>query len=178
MPSAPPVIYTPPSPGSPPGAAVAIYAPPSGTPAVPPGIHSPPGSGIVTGVAQVETLVILAGYPAGALGYIFSVDETDVSTSFDTLGLNNASHGTINNLAAALRAAIPTDSYLNGRYVVSGTGANVVITRRFPYLPNDPGLSISLRIYPSGGGSTLTTSTHTTAGVATLPAAPPAVFTP
>ena len=79
--------------------------------------------------------------------------------------LTVAAHTTAALIAAAFRTAIQNDSFLNGLFTVSGSGADVVITDRL-YRQNDPTRNILMENYTCTGITNGPTSGDTTAGVA------------
>jgi len=129
----------------------------------------------VTGVAQIETATIVA-----ASGCTSNGDMTLVVTSAGMAGtpknvvvpLTTAAHTTAALIAAAARTALATDSAVNGRFEIGGTGADITLTRRGTtvsdltlYYANDATLNLAI---PAGLGVTAAaTSADPTAGVAT-----------
>lgn len=135
----------------------------------------------VAGTRQVETATVVAASGitgngnaevivtgAGITGSPVTV-TVPVTTALNTASL----------LGAALRAGVSANAAITELYDVSGTGADIVLTRKatdtytpgtlsFPiYAANDATLNIATQNGTCTGITTAATSTNTTAGVAT-----------
>lgn len=128
----------------------------------------------VTGVCQIETTTVIA--PSGCTfsgTLIVTVVLVDNSGPLSIgVPLTVASHTTAALIASAIRAAMAAHPTLGARFTVSGSGADIVLTRRIA-VANDSTLNI---VIPGVIGLTAAlTSTNTTAGAAEVIAstAPP-----
>jgi len=118
----------------------------------------------ITGNGNAEVIVTGAGITGSPVTVTVAV----------TTALNTASL-----LGAALRAGVSANAAITALYDVSGTGANIVLTRKAtsPYTPgtlsfpiyaaNDATLNIATQNGTCTGITTAATSANTTAGVAT-----------
>ena len=138
------------------------------------------------GVAQVETTAIVAAGGATSNGNMTLVVTSDGMTGSPknvVVALTTAAHTTADLIATAARTALAADTAVGERFTIGGSGANLTLTRKptstytvngvtVPVYPaNDATANLAI---PSGLGVTAdTTSTDTTAGVATAGAYAP-----
>lgn len=121
------------------------------------------GSITATGTAQVETATA-AGTATGAGNVTVTVVGLPIGTV--TANVEIASGDTATVWAGKVRTALAALHRIRAQYIVSGTGADIVLTARFP-AANDTTLNIALANgTPSPGITPAATSTNTTAGVA------------
>jgi hypothetical protein len=118
-------------------------------------VETATGVGTVTSAGNVRVTLTASGMDASPLAIDVPV----------TLGQ------TASQWMATVRAYFPTVPQVQMYFVVSGSGADMILTRRSPYAANDSTLNISI----GGTGTTATgitaapTSVNTTAGVEFIP---------
>jgi hypothetical protein len=118
------------------------------------------------GTVQVETATVVAAGGATSDG---NLPVTVTSALFSPavtvqVALDDAVQTTADLIATAIRAALAADATLNTYFVFSGTGADVVMTRRAAYArANDATENIAWTT--TLGVTAVTNSTNTTAGV-------------
>jgi len=130
------------------------------------------------GTAQVETATA-AGTITGAGNAEVIVTASGMTGSPKTLDVAVASTDTASEWAAKVRAALAADADVSALFSISGTGADIVLTRKADfsatvsgatvsvYPANDATLNVSLDNGTCTGITTAATSADTTAGVAT-----------
>jgi hypothetical protein len=130
---------------------------------------------VVAGAAQVETVTLT---PSGSLGpgtCSIIVTAAGMTGSPKTFTQIEAANTTAVTLAGLFRAQLAADAAVSSMFAVSGTGANIVLTRlptatvngRAFYAANDATLNIEVQNGTMAGMDDVATSTNTTAGVAT-----------
>lgn len=114
-----------------------------------------------TGVLQVETLVITAGAATTEVLNLEIVSNNGMAASDYPIPVT-AADSTPALVAAKIREIYATDTVLNLEWAMFGTGDQILFTRQAPAIANDTALLLRL----SRDGTTLNSSTNTTAGVA------------
>jgi hypothetical protein len=113
------------------------------------------------GTAQVETLVCV-GTTTGAGNINWSFTSVDVTASGTTAVLSG---DTPTQYAAKIATSLNANSSIAFRYIITSSGANVIITKRQPEA-NDGTLALVTTNGTPPPGITGATSANTTAGVA------------
>ena len=118
-------------------------------------VETATGIGTVTGAGNVRVVITASGMDESP----FTID---VPVTLDQ---------TASQWMSTVRAYVESTPQVRMQFAVSGSGADMILTRRSPYAANDSTLNISI----GGTGTTATgitaapTSTNTTAGVAFSP---------
>lgn len=121
-----------------------------------------------TGIAQVETITCTAGESTGAGDITMTITSSGMSNSpKDVVVAIGAEDDTVGEVGALVRAALALDADVSAFFVVSGTGAAVILTAITP-AGNDATLAFGF-VDTDTTGVTFGASTNTTAGV--VPAA-------
>lgn len=119
-----------------------------------------------SGVLQVETATVV-GTITGAGNATVIVTAAGMTGSPKTIDVAVAVDDTASIVAGKIRAALAADADVSALFEVSGSGANVVLTRKHSVgsAANDATLNISIDNGTCTGLTTAATSTNTTAGV-------------
>lgn len=113
---------------------------------------------------QVETATVIGTIDSGGAGNAsVIVTARDVSSSPVTLSVAVTNSWTASQVADAIRDALAYNSAIAAQFVVSGTGADVVLTRHVA-VANDSTLNIAIDNGTCTGLTAAPTSTNTTAG--------------
>jgi hypothetical protein len=116
-------------------------------------VETATGVGTVTASGQVRTTITGVGF-----------DSATIVTD------SNVTNGqTASQWMQQVRWDIEQRSIIRQMYSVSGTGANLVLTRKSPYASNDSTLNIAISQISGTGIAASPTSVNTTAGVAFSP---------
>jgi phage tail sheath gpL-like len=126
------------------------------------------------GAYAQQIAVLSGGRNAGTLtadGTInITVTSAIIPSSPMTLAVPAFAGETLDVWADKIRTALTNSHRLAPQFTVGGTGATITLTKRAPFLANDTTLNVALANgSPSPGITPVTTSTNTTAGVATTP---------
>lgn len=133
------------------------------------------GWAVETFGAYAQKIAILSGGKAAgtiATSGIVTATITSalIASSPFTLSVAVGAGDTLNVWAEKVRNVLSNSPRLAPHYEVGGTGATITLTKRAPFLANDTTLNVALANgSPSPGINAVTTSTNTTAGVATTP---------
>jgi hypothetical protein len=120
----------------------------------------------VGGTAQVETATVVGTIEAaGAGNATVIVTAAGMTGSPKTFNVAVANDDTASQVATKIRAALAADAAVTALFAVSGSGANVILTKLLP-AANDATLNISIDDGTSAGLTAAPTSANTTAGVA------------
>ena len=117
---------------------------------------------------QIETAILLA--PAGCTqsgNALVTVTASGMTNSPKAINVAVLATQTAADMAALIRYALATDIDVSGMFLVSGTGANVVLTARVD-AANDTTLNIATDNGTCLGVTPAPTSTNTLAGAATI----------
>ena len=125
--------------------------------------------------AYAQQIAVLAG--GGNAGTITTsgivtatITSAPIASSPFTLSVAVGAGDTLNVWAEKVRNVLSNSPLLAPHYSVGGTGATITLTKRAPFLANDTTLNVALANgTPNPGITAVTTSTNTTAGVATTP---------
>lgn len=117
-----------------------------------------------TASGQVETLVCAGTCTvAGTI----SVVVTGLRIPGGSVGLTIAiPAAAATSWADNVRLALKNNVVIASVYSISGTGASVILTEKYPGMPNDNSLNVTLTAISAVGPTTITNSTNTTLGVA------------
>ena len=124
------------------------------------GLESAPGGGVF----QVETATVI-GTITGSGNATVVVTAAGMTGSPITLSVAVLNLDTAAQVAAKIRAAMIANSVIQAFFGISGSGANIVLTRTVA-AANDATLNVSIDNGTCTGLTTAATSTNTTAGVA------------
>lgn len=117
-----------------------------------------------TGSVQVETGTVVGTIGvAGAGNAKVIVTAVNLAGSPLTITFAVANNDTAALVGGKARAALVANAAVSALFEVSGTGANIVLTRRVP-MANDATLNIAIDNDTCSGLTTAATSTNTTAG--------------
>lgn len=127
-------------------------------------VLAPIASYVPNGTQQVETATVL-GTVTGDGNAAVVVTAAGMTNSPKTIPVAVLNTDTAAVVGGKIRTALAADVDVNGYFVVSGAGANVILTRRAA-AANDATLNISIDNDTCTGLTTAGTSSNTTAGVA------------
>ena len=119
---------------------------------------------VVAGTAQVETATA-AGTVTTAGNASVVVTAAGMTGSPKTISVPVELDDGANDIATAIRTALAADTAVDAMFDVSGTGAEIILTRNAP-AANDTTLNIAIADGTSAGITTAASSANTTAGVA------------
>jgi hypothetical protein len=115
-------------------------------------------------VKQIETATVVGTIgPTGAGNATVVITARDLSTSPETVSVAVANNDTASQVAEKIRVALVYDSTIAAVFLISGTGADVVLTKHVA-AANDTTLNISIANGTCTGLTAAPTSTATLAG--------------